>query len=193
MTPNFKSLKDRMTPEELDLYQSFKKRIGRWTKPMHTHRMFSPVLEPGPITQFRINNWARINQDENPLWVNSRYAAGSRWGGIIAPPLLLLTVNDASAPSAFFVGKLYKPSPNAVLNIEKYPTFRGAMQVDTEWEFFLPVRPGDTVNARTRFTDIYWKQGKKFRLLFVFGETIYRNDSRKRVARCCAGAVYLFK
>ena len=86
-----------------------------------------------------------------------------------------------------------EPAPNAVLKLKKYRTFRGVMQTDSTWEFFEPVRPGDQIIPRAKSTDIYWKQGKRFRLLVTSGVTTYTNQEGQIVASCQTGAVYMFK
>ncbi len=186
-------LEARMTPEERRLYEAYKSRLGQDFPAHHTHEMFVPLFEDEPVTQSRIAKWARVTGDGNPLWHDDAYAARSRWGGIVAPPMFLLTVSDGATPGAQLVGELYQPAPNAVLNHAKYPTYRGAMQAEAEWEFFEPVRPGDRIGAVARCTDVFWKQGSRFRLLFCMGETTYTNQDGRRVALCRNGAVHMFK
>ena len=53
--------------------------------------------------------------------------------------------------------------------------------------------PIDKIKTKGKCTDIYWKQGKQYRLLFTFGETTYTNQWGQLVAHCRAGAVYRFK
>jgi len=182
-----------MTPEERRLYEGYKRRLGKEFTPHHTHGMFVPLFEGEPVTKSRIATWAAVTGDDNPLWSDDIYAARSRWGGIIAPPLFLLTVNDGATPGAQLVGELYEPAPNPVLNLKAYPTYRGAMQAEADWQFFEPVRPGDRIAAVARCTDVFWKQGSRFRLMFCMGETVYTNQHGRRVALCRNGAVYMFK
>ncbi len=188
-----KTLEERMTPEERELYESFKSKIGQEFVPEPSHEMFFPLLNEEPVTWSRIKKWAKVNEDLNPLWFDEEYAKNSRWGGIVAPPLFLMTIDAGTGPVTYFVGKLYTPAPNAVLKLEKYRTFRGAMQTDSEWEFFKPVRPGDKIFPKATCTDIFWKQGKRFRLLFTSGVTTYTNQKGQLLACCRTGAVYMFK
>jgi len=193
MAEESKTLEERMTPEERGLFESFKRKIGQEFVPQYNHEMFLPLLDEEEVSRSLIKKWAKVTKDSNPLWFDAEYARNSRWGGIIAPPLFLLTIDPGKVPAAYLIGELYKPAPEAVLNLEKYRTFRGSMQTDSEWEFFEPVRPGDTISPKTKYTDIYWKQGKRFRLLFTSGETTYTNQKGQLVARCRLGAAYMFK
>lgn len=193
MSEESKALEERMTPEERELYEDFRSKIGQEFVPEPSHDMFFPLLNEEPVTWSRIKKWAKVNEDANPLWFDEEYARNSRWGGIVAPPLYLMTVDAGTTPVAYLVGKLFHPAPNAVLNLEKYRTFRGVMQTDADWEFFEPVRPGDMISARAKCTDIYWKQGKRFRLLVTSGVTTYTDQKGQMVGLCRTGAVYMFK
>ena len=193
MTEGSKALEQRMTPEERELYEDFKSKIGQESVPVPSHEMFFPLLNEEPVTWSRIKKWAKVNGDSNPLWFDEEYARNSRWGGIVAPPLYLMTIDAGTVPVSYLVGKLFEPAPNAVLKLKKYRTFRGVMQTDSTWEFFEPVRPGDQIIPRAKCTDIYWKQGKRFRLLVTSGVTTYTNQEGQIVASCQTGAVYMFK
>ena len=191
MTEETLSLEERMTPEERELYEGFKSRIGQEFVPQYPHDMFYPYGTDEPVHWSRIKRWATVNGDFNALWFDEEYAKQSRWGGIIAPPLYLLAMDDGVNVPADFTGDIY--DPDCRVKKEKYPTFRGSFQANCEWEFFEPIRPGDKIDARKQCKDIYWKQGTRFRLLFASGETTYTNQKGQLVARCLLGAVYMFK
>jgi len=82
---------------------------------------------------------------------------------------------------------------DGTLNKEKFPNFIGGLHANNEWEFFEPVRPGDRIEAKNKCSDIYWRQGKQYRLLLTFGETTYTNQKGQLVARDRTGAVYRFR
>ena len=184
------TLEERMTPEERELYEGFKEKIGQEFVP-HNHEMFFFFGNEDTALLSRIQRWAIVNEDFNALWFDEEYAKQSRWGGIIAPPLFLIAINDGMGPAASLVRDIY--SPDCVVKREKYPTFRGSMQTSCDWEFFEPVRPGDKIDTKSKRTEIYWKQGTRYRLLFTSGETTFTNQKGQLVAHCRAGAVYLFK
>jgi len=194
MAEEEKTLEERMTPEERELFESYRQKIGQETVTEYLHEMFFPIMNDEHASWPRIKKWAIINGDLNALWFDEEYARKSRWSGIIAPPLFLMTiVNDGGAAHGSLVRDLYKPGPECIINREKYPTFRGSMQANSEWEFFEPVRPGDTITVKDKPTAAYWKQGKRLRLLLTFSETTYTNQKGQPVARNRDGAVYMFK
>jgi acyl dehydratase len=77
-----------------------------------------------------IRLFARSNGDMNPLWRDLDYAAGTRWGGLIAPPLLEACISESSS----------MPNP---------PQIRGwnVLQAGFHREYNRPFRPGDIVHA----------------------------------------------
>jgi hypothetical protein len=51
----------------------------------------SPAVAPDPVNQPMIRHWATALEDHNPVYTDPRFAAASRFGGIVAPPLMLQT------------------------------------------------------------------------------------------------------
>jgi acyl dehydratase len=187
------ALEAQMTPEEAALYRSFQALIGKPLKDARRHDLFLPLLDDGEVRRSVIQKWAMVTGDTNPLWTDDAYASRSRWGTVTAPPLFMLTVYDGADPCAYFVKELLTPSPVPIINLEKYPNFRGAMQAGCDWEFFQPLRPGDRITAESVPTEIYWKQGQRMRLLFTYGETEYWNQDGEKVVWNRIGSVFMFK
>lgn len=87
--------------------------------------------------------------DDNPLYSDPAYGATSRWGGLIAPPLYLLTMGENE------VGRL----PAAVR-----ASSRGALagvhlfNSGAEFRFYAPIRPGDRLVEAMRLVDLEEKE-----------------------------------
>jgi acyl dehydratase len=180
-----------MTPSEKELFDEFQSQIGKEFVPKHPHIMFFPRGTEDPVQWSSIKRWATINYDFNALWFDPEYARKSRWGGITAPPLYLLAMDDAMGMASDLTGAIYSPT-NEVDRV-KYSNFRGSAMANCEWEFFEPVRPGDLLHTKATPKDIFWKQGSRVRLLFLKGEMIYINQLDRPVSVCRTGAVYMFK
>ena len=61
------------------------------TDEMRSHigtRLF-PDFPSEEVTGWGIRRFLEATTDENPLWQDEQYAKNTRWGGIIAPPVLL--------------------------------------------------------------------------------------------------------
>jgi acyl dehydratase len=51
----------------------------------------TPSVAPDPVNQPMIRHWATAMEDHNPVYVDPTAAAASRFGGIVAPPMMLQT------------------------------------------------------------------------------------------------------
>src|SRR5262245_17699891 len=51
----------------------------------------SPSVAPDPVNKPMIRHWATALEDHNPVYTDPEFAAASRFGGIVAPPLMLQT------------------------------------------------------------------------------------------------------
>jgi acyl dehydratase len=82
-----------------------------------------------------IRAFARSIGCDNPLYCDEDYARGTRWGGVIAPGAITI-----HAPLRG------DPRPEHLARAKK-SLFRGIHQMHsgTSWEWYRPVRPGDTV------------------------------------------------
>lgn len=90
----------KLTPEEQDLLERWKAKIGQVFVPQtEQEAMADDVIINfwglgAEATLTLIKRWATVNEDYNALWFDEEYAKNSRWGGITAPPLYLISVND---------------------------------------------------------------------------------------------------
>ena len=58
-----------------------------------------PARVPDPVNQPMIRHWAAAFEDENPVYTDADAAAASRFGTIVAPPLMLQTWTMATPRS----------------------------------------------------------------------------------------------
>jgi acyl dehydratase len=86
-----------------------------------------------------IRNWAYGCGDDNPLFVDPAYARKTRWGGIIAPGMMVAQMNRPMRGD---------PLPPEVKALRK-SLFKGihVFVSGAQWNFYRPVRPGDTIYA----------------------------------------------
>jgi acyl dehydratase len=117
------------------------------------------------IAPIDIRRWALYSVgDDNPLWQDDEYARRTVWGGIIAPPTFLYSIDSTIIA----------------------PGLRGIQWIygGTRWEHHRPVRVGDRITAQARLIAVTEKSGRHARRLVVqTGETLYRNQRGELVAR----------
>ncbi len=51
----------------------------------------NPTVAPDPVNQPMIRHWAHALADMNPVYLDPEFAAKSRFGGIVSPPVMLQT------------------------------------------------------------------------------------------------------
>ena len=119
--------------------------------------------EPGVIEVERetIRRVADALQDPNPLWRDEEYAKKTSWGGIIAFPIAFHPSTRSGKPRATYESPIRGG---------------GGAPVTDEWEFFEPVRPGDTITTRTKIVDFFQREGRRGQMLFTVNEATYTNQ-----------------
>jgi len=117
-----------------------------------------------PVETGAIRGFLDAAGDDNPLYRDSEYARGTRWGGLVAPPTFVGTIRgDASMADI--------PFGSSVLNGGE------------AYEFFRPVRPGDLITAAEILEGIKGVVGKSGELLVLTSRTDYVNQEGNLVAR----------
>jgi acyl dehydratase len=87
------------------------------------------------VTWDGVRHFAYGYGDDNPLYCDPGYAAGTRWGGLVAPPTFLYTMGEDTAP---------KPDPETKALLKGDPfAGLGSYQAAMEFEWWRPLRLGD--------------------------------------------------
>ena len=151
--------------------------IGRKGKPM--------VYE---VNRSDLRKIADAAGDRNPLYWDDEYAAGTKYGGIIAPP-------------DFFGWPVKWPPDQTFMNsndlfmemaieIAKAGYYR-AINAGMESEYFLPVHPGDTIIFSSEIVAIEEKEGKKGgKMLISTIETTMTNRNGDTVAKLRQSSIH---
>jgi acyl dehydratase len=149
--------KAAITDEMIEKAQTL---MGMWTR----RENLQTVSEP--ISQLDVRKWAIYSVgDDNPLWTDSDYARKTIWGRTIVPPTFLFCLEDPAMGS---------------------PGFPGIQGVywGSRWELFKPVRVGDQITMRKRFTRMSERSGKHAsRFIVQTQETMYVNQVEQVVGR----------
>ena len=118
-------------------------------------------IEKGLIQRF-----AQAIDDPNPLWQDEEYARKSKYGGLIAPPALVIALgwDDFQADG---------------------PRARAGLHGGTELEYYQPIRAGDTITITNTLIDAQEKDSRRLGKMAVFTyERTYKNQRQEVVAKC---------
>src|SRR5437879_12257434 len=133
------------------------------------------TLEPWchEATRDNIRHYAHGIGDDNPLWCDPGYAAGTRWGGIVAPPSFLFATSRIISG---YVGGL--PGVHA-------------MWAGADWTWHRPLVRGTEVRTDARLKDLVEHQtGFAGRAI----QQIYHVDFFDREERpLCSGDSWCFR
>jgi len=146
--------------------EELKRKIGTAAEPIRFD------IERGLIARF-----VQAVGDSNPLWQNEEYARKTGYGGIVAPPWLLCALMTVSLPDS-------RPRSVPLPVPEVPPPREHILDGGEEWEFFLPMRLGDTITSRSKLVNVFEREGRLGKMLFFVYQTSYANQRSELVARC---------
>jgi hypothetical protein len=112
----------------------------------------TPVPGPDPVNQPMIRHWAAAFEDANPVYVDEAAAAASRFGGIVAPPLMLQTWSMQTPLITGIRERGGSPVAGegpAVLRLLDEAGFVGTLATDSEFEIVRYLRRGEQVAAHS--------------------------------------------
>ena len=152
--------------------------------PVGSHQ---PSVGPDPVNQPMIRHWAAAFEDANPVYVDPEVAAGTRFGGVVAPPLMLQTWTMATPTITGIAergGSPVERDDGGPLAVFDEAGFTATLASNSEFEILRYLRPGDTVSAETVVEAI--SDEKQTRLgtgYFVTWLTTYRDQDDAVVGR----------
>lgn len=120
-----------------------------------------------------IRRYADAVGDDNPLYHDEEYAKKSRYGCIIAPPGFFGWAKKTISSSEGLVGLI-----GAMIEAG----YAGILDGGMAYDFYLPVRVGDTLVVSPKVADITLKEGKTKMMILRF-EASYTNQNGDLVAK----------
>ena len=120
-----------------------------------------------------IRRYADAVGDDNPLYCDEEYARKSRYGCIIAPPGFFGWAKKTISSSEGLVGLI-----GAMIEAG----YAGILDGGMAYDFYLPVRVGDTLVVSPKVADVAFKEGKTKMMIIRF-EASYTNQNGDLVAK----------
>ena len=141
-------------------------------------RESAPIYAPDEVCKPMIRHWVEAVEDSNPLYTDEEYARGSKYGGIIAPPQMMMVW----CMPRMWPWPEFPWVPMAELELPgDYDTY---VATDMSFEFYLPVRPGDILSYTMKLDGV--SEEKKTRIgkgHFITTTQIYRNQRGEAVGK----------
>ena len=143
-----------------------------------------------PVERGAVRRFAQAIMDDDALYQDEEAARSSRYGGTIAPPLFPMTMF-----------RLPFGNPDPLLEHADDPDFDGIvgstsrglpplpvkdlslLNAGTEVELFRYARHGESVRSRSRYEEIYEKEGRSGPMLFVVIGTEYTSTDGEPLMR----------
>ena len=139
-----------------------------------------------PITDSDIRRWAiAVYYPESAprLFWDAEYAAGTSYGGIVAPedfnPFAWLTRTEADAGVVTRAAGGFV-SAEEVLGVEKAAT-QSLINGGTEVEYGVRMRPGDVITSVTTLAGYSEREGRLGLMLFTMSEDTWTNQRGETV------------
>lgn len=144
-------------------------------------------VAPDPVNQPMIRHWAAAFEDHNPVYTDTDRATRSRFGGIVAPPLMLQTWTMATPKIAGIAergGSPLEADDASPLSVLDQAGFVGTLASNSEFEIERYLHLGEVVSATTVMESI--SDEKQTRLgpgHFVTWVTTYLDEAGEVVGR----------
>ena len=111
-----------------------------------------PSQAPDPVNAPMIRHWAAAFEDWNPVYTDVAAARESRFGAIVAPPLMLQTWTMATPRITGMAERGGSPTEGGraeVLSVLDEAGFVGTLASNSEFEIVRYLRVGDVVSGTT--------------------------------------------
>ena len=146
-----------------------------------------PAVAPDPVNQPMIRHWAAAFEDDNPVYTDPEFAAGTPFRGVVAPPLMLQTWT-MSTPKITGIGERggspVESEGAAVLTLLNRAGFVGTLASNSEFEIERYLRLGDVISATTVLESVSDEKRTRIgRGHFVTWVTTYVDQDGETVGR----------
>jgi acyl dehydratase len=114
-------------------------------------------VAPDPVNVPMIRHWVDALDDRNPVYLDEKAAAASRFGGIVAPPAMLQAWSMPRPKIEGIAERGGAPneitSDNPIIPLDE-AGYVGTLATNSELEFVRYLRPGDEIHVTTEVESI---------------------------------------
>lgn len=145
-----------------------------------------PAVAPDPVNQPMIRHWATALEDRNPVYTDPAFAAASRFGGIVAPPLMLQTWTMATPKISGIAERGGSPVEGAANPLTPLDEagFIATLATNSEFEIVRYLRLGERITSTMVIESVSdLKQTRLGPGHFVTWVTTYRDERGETVGR----------
>lgn len=146
----------------------------------------APSVAPDPVNQPMIRHWAAALEDHNPVYTDPVSAAASRFGSIVAPPLMLQTWTMATPKISGIAergGAPVEGGENPLTPLDE-AGFVATLATNSEFEIARYLRLGEVVTSTMVIESV--SDRKQTRIgpgYFVTWVTTFRDENGEVVGR----------
>lgn len=146
----------------------------------------APSVAPDPVNQPMIRHWAAAFEDENPIYTDPQRAAASRFGAIVAPPMMLQTWTMPTPKITGIAERGGSPvefsdNPLSGLDAEGYIA---TLATNSEFEIYRYLTLGEVITSTMEIESVSEeKQTRIGRGHFITWVTTYRDEAGEPVGR----------
>ena len=166
------------TPNEEEAFSALRALVGT--------QIGAPSVAPDPVNQPMIRHWATALEDHNPVYTDPAFAAGSRFGGIVSPPLMLQTWTMPTAKISGIAARGGAPTEGAKNPLTPLDEagFIATLATNSEFEIVRYLRLGEVITSTMVIESV--SDRKQTRLgpgYFITWVTTYRDEQGEVVGR----------
>jgi hypothetical protein len=148
--------------------------------------MGRPSVAPDPVNQPMIRHWAAALEEHNPVYTDPAFAAASRFGGIVAPPLMLQTWTMPTAKITGIAERGGAPTEETLNPLTPLDEagFIATLATNSEFEIVRYLRLGEVITSTMVMESI--SEQKQTRLgpgHFITWVTTFRDEQGAVVGR----------
>ncbi|HEV7735608.1 MAG TPA: MaoC family dehydratase N-terminal domain-containing protein [Candidatus Binatia bacterium] len=143
-------------------------------------------VAPDPVNQPMIRHWVAAMEDHNPVYTDAVFAASSRFGGIVAPPMMLQTWTMATPQITGIAERGGAPvefTDNPLSGLDE-AGFIATLATNSEFEVFRYLRLGDALESTMEIESVSdRKQTRVGPGYFITWVTTYRDAQGEVVGK----------